>query len=271
MPFIKCFQCPKIIYKTPFAIKAGKKGIFCSRKCFGLAIRTKKSVRCKGCKKLIFRHLCFIKNNKTNSYFCNFKCRLDRVIKKCCICKKKVERQRWQFKKYGRAVCSNKCKKIALGYEIPQIKQCSQCKSSFKRAAGALKQNKNNRWFCSRKCHQLFMIGKKHPTAWINQPNNIEKISCQFCKQITERYKERKYDAHPKYKFCSWSCYLQALKTPGYSFKRRHGPLIGEKKYLIRLLQDFATMVRTKKEVNYEYFGKTDKPQNSPLRGSYAA
>lgn len=121
-----CLVCEKIFNTCLSAIKYGK-GKYCSKKCFHNHLKSKNpkiKINCSFCKKIIYRTLSRVKNNKKMNY-----------------CSKKCENNYWKSKN-------------------PKIrKKCLVCKKIFITSLSKIKEGKGN--FCSRKCFYKGQIGHK--------------------------------------------------------------------------------------------------------------
>jgi len=105
--FIKCKNCGKEIWRTPYQLKKWKI-FYCSKECRKEYYKKKKP-KCKYCGKII--------NKKANKKFCDFECyrnyKLNDVYElNCKCCDKKIRIIKWRYEKskYKLFFCSNKCK-----------------------------------------------------------------------------------------------------------------------------------------------------------------
>src|ERR1700733_2857434 len=116
-PVIRCCKiCKKEFVAYRFAIKLGKSK-FCSHKCAGLALRSKKNRKCQNCKKMFAAAPSLIKKGggKFCSYGCTYlyKTKMHTRVLKCTICKKELTRSLSQIKK-GLKNCSQTCRAAFL-------------------------------------------------------------------------------------------------------------------------------------------------------------
>lgn len=111
---VKCQQCGREIWVRPSALKEGR-GKYCSRKCLGLANRSRVTRKCKWCEKEFWTYLSMAK--KGCGKYCSNKCfekwrRSRRVERTCVICKKVFEIHLCMIRKGGGICCSRSCAAI---------------------------------------------------------------------------------------------------------------------------------------------------------------
>lgn len=157
---------------------------YCSRKCYGLAMRRAHKI-CKHCHKIFYP--CYARQ-----VFCSKKCYSNhhRIIKKCVLCGRVIEKNRKASAKY----CSKDCESTAR--ITKKLKKCAFCKTPF--WVNLSQEKRNVGKYCSSQCSGLAR-------------KTSVKVLCPTCGKVFDVQPNRL--KNDKGKFCSLQCYRNAKET----------------------------------------------------------
>jgi len=145
--YVKCENCGKIIYKTPYQYKIHKHH-FCDNKC-SAEYRTKQSKIVKTCK---FCGKDFLDKKSSPKLFCSVECQInwqkgkvwrntpDKIKTKCDYCGNDIEVIPSIYERYQHHFCSKNCKLLWYSNVFSQSKEWKD--ESRKRAVRILSENK---------------------------------------------------------------------------------------------------------------------------------
>jgi uncharacterized Zn-finger protein len=200
----KCLECGKEFKVPQWKIKKGE-GIYCSRKCAGIAKSNKlrKELICGFCGKLFKVPAHVVKTRK----YCSFECyqnqknlELDekKIERICKGCGKKFKVPQSVLKKGGGKYCSRECSKATLTI------QCGYCGKDYVTTKSAVKYGRK---YCGNECRdkaQSERISGKNGPNW--RGGNVS-VECDNCGKIFERGPSKVNQKN----FCSNECFRKGI------------------------------------------------------------